>query len=356
MQRTSRMLAVAFAVAALATIAVAVPAQAKTIDVMPGQSIQAAIDSASPGDTIVVHPGTYHENVLVNKNNITLRGSGASSEGTVLLPPKNPPKGFRGQNGIAVYKKVDFSKNKVIEKSRGVRVTGFLVRGFPGFGVFAFGATHFVFAHNSTIADGAYGLAAFNSHYGQILYNYASSPGEADIYVGDSQQAHITVRGNEAVGSTFGIFIRDDSKPGLVADNKVHANCVGIVFLNTPSKGADQGWIATSNHVFHNDRACGGSEGQPPFSGIGIALAGAKNVTVAGNTVWGNKPSKPSPLKGGIVVASSDHPKIAPTGDLIKSNQAYNNKPDDITWDGTGSGNKFVANKCGSSKPNGLCH
>src|SRR2546421_11428070 len=124
MQRTSRMLAVAFAVAALAMIAVAVPAQAKTIDVMPGQSIQAAIDSASPGDTIVVHPGTYHENVLVNKNNVTLRGSGASSEGTVLLPPKNPPKGFRGQNGIAVYKKVDFSKNKVIEKSRGVRVSG----------------------------------------------------------------------------------------------------------------------------------------------------------------------------------------------------------------------------------------
>ena len=41
-----------------------------------GESIQAAINSATTGDTIYVHAGTYTENVLVNKT-LTLQGDGA---------------------------------------------------------------------------------------------------------------------------------------------------------------------------------------------------------------------------------------------------------------------------------------
>src|SRR5438552_11589968 len=45
----------------VATMGVAAPAYAGTIDVVPGQSIQAAVNKAQPGDVIIVHPGTYHE-------------------------------------------------------------------------------------------------------------------------------------------------------------------------------------------------------------------------------------------------------------------------------------------------------
>ena len=38
-----------------------ISASARTIVVRSGQSIQAAVDRASPGDRILVHPGTYHE-------------------------------------------------------------------------------------------------------------------------------------------------------------------------------------------------------------------------------------------------------------------------------------------------------
>ena len=37
------------------------PAGAANIRVHPGDSIQAAVDHASPGDHILVYPGTYHE-------------------------------------------------------------------------------------------------------------------------------------------------------------------------------------------------------------------------------------------------------------------------------------------------------
>jgi hypothetical protein len=46
--------------------------------VNPGESIQLAINAANPGDTILVHTGTYHEALLVNKP-LMLIGDGAST-------------------------------------------------------------------------------------------------------------------------------------------------------------------------------------------------------------------------------------------------------------------------------------
>ncbi len=46
-----------------------------TIDVYPGEKIQGAVNSASAGDTIIVHTGTYTENIEVKKQ-LTIRNSG----------------------------------------------------------------------------------------------------------------------------------------------------------------------------------------------------------------------------------------------------------------------------------------
>ncbi len=44
-----------------------------------GESIQAVINMANPGDTIIVHNGTYTENVVVNRSKITLRSANGSA-------------------------------------------------------------------------------------------------------------------------------------------------------------------------------------------------------------------------------------------------------------------------------------
>ena len=41
-------------------------------------TIQAAVDAAQPGDTVVVPPGTYRESVLVTKSHLTIAGSRAA--------------------------------------------------------------------------------------------------------------------------------------------------------------------------------------------------------------------------------------------------------------------------------------
>jgi hypothetical protein len=51
-----------------------------------GESIQAAINMANPGDTIIVHNGTYTENVVVNKSNLTIRSANGSA--VTIVEPK----------------------------------------------------------------------------------------------------------------------------------------------------------------------------------------------------------------------------------------------------------------------------
>ena len=58
--------------------------------VAPGQSIQAAIDTANPGDLILVQPGTYEEMVVMSKP-VRLQGAGAPSTviNVVTTPAEN---------------------------------------------------------------------------------------------------------------------------------------------------------------------------------------------------------------------------------------------------------------------------
>jgi len=69
MHNKSILLAFVLALLLLATFGaqIMVPVRAPQVDVSPEQSIQAAINSAQPGDTIFVHEGIYYERIEINK-------------------------------------------------------------------------------------------------------------------------------------------------------------------------------------------------------------------------------------------------------------------------------------------------
>ena len=331
-----------------------------TIVVGPGQSIQAAVDRAHPGDTVRVKPGVYHQSVQIRKNGITLRGSGDFYGGTVIVPPKSIPKTLCNQafgpTGICILaKKVDAKTGAVITPVRNDTVTALLVKGFPGNGVFGYGTVGMRVLRVAAINNGEYGISRFESRDTLFAHDIATGSNEAGFYVGDSPHADTVVRDNKAYGNALGIFIRH-ARHILVKDNRVSGNCQGILVLDDGQPGGAGNTGVVRNSVSKNNKFCPKSEEAPPFQGGGILLLGATHTLVAHNGVFGNSGKQFN--SGGIVVASAHALTKGsnPNFDTITHNTAFRNHPADLIWDGTGVGVRFKANHCGTSVPPGLCH
>jgi hypothetical protein len=333
----------------------------ETIVVGPGQSIQAAVDRADPGDTVLIKPGVYHQSVQIRTDGITLRGSGDFRGGTVLVPPASFPRtlcnGVFGPTGVCILaKKVNPKTGAVITPVRDDTVTALLVAGFPANGVFGYGTDGLTVTRVKAVNDGDYGISRFASTETLFAHDTAIGNHEAGFYVGDSPNADTVVRDDQASGNQFGIFIRH-ARHVLVKDNWLSGNCQGIFVLDDGQPGGAGNATVVHNRVFSNNKFCPKHGETPvPFQGGGILLLGATQTLVAHNSVAGNSGSQVN--SGGIVVASAHALTHGsnPNFDTIAFNSAFHNHPADLIWDGTGIDVDFIANHCGTSIPPGLCH
>lgn len=300
--------------------------------VRPGESIQKAIKAADPGDTIVVLGGVHHESVVIKKDGISLRGDDA-----VLKPPAKPTSPC-GASGFCV-------------QADDVSISGFTVRNFPASGIIAIGAHNAKFVTNRAFNNGEYGIAAFSSPGTRMIANLTSGSDDAGLYVGDSPHADATVVANETYDNFLGIFVRN-ALHGKIVGNRVHNNCLGMLFL-ADAPGPAGAFGVSANKVVNNTRACPAFEDAPPLSGVGIALLGARGMEIKGNHIVHNVPSGPTSFSGGVVVTKG-FGGTAPTNNTVVGNTILRNKPD-IFWDKSGSGNRFKPNNCKTSKPGGLC-
>lgn len=338
-----RFVAVGIGVAAL--LAFPSVSAAKTIDVFSGQSIQHAVNKAHPGDTIKVHKGVFRQSVQFKKNNLTLKGAGAQAQhGTVIKASKHSKRCGHGSAGFC------------FKNTFGTNIKGFVFRGFRDFGAIAQGAHRTVFLHNKFINDGEYGVAAFGSSRTKFLHNLATGAGEAGFYVGVSKRADAVLKDDTARDNgAFGYFLRDSSH-GTVIDSEAKGNCLGIGLINTGEAGGVRGWDVRDNDIRHNNSNCPGGGGSPPISGTGIGLIGAKKNTIQANVVLNNRPASSAPFAGGIGVFSGKPlGSTVSAHNLIKRNDAHENSPADLRWDGKGKGNRFRHNHCDTSQPGGLC-
>ena len=324
--------------------------ESKTHVVRPGESIQAAIDAARPGDTILVKPGEYAEALKITTDDLTLKGS----RGTVLTMPDDAepclvfdPGAPPTLEGICVLG--EFSPQfEVTDPVEDTRISGFEIRGFSGNGVFALATEDLRASHNWTKDNGEYGIFVLLSTRPVLADNKASGNGVAGLYVGGNQEVDAKIFGNTTWDNPIGIFLRDVSF-GTAEGNHAFGNCSGILLL-AGAPGPLTNWKIRRNLVKANNKTDCGEEDPVP-SGNGILLLGAADNDISRNLVLGNRGEG---LGGGIVLVTGG-PQFEPSGNRVRKNVAFANQPFDIAWDGTGEAVTFRGNRCGTSQPGGLC-
>ncbi len=237
-----------------------------------GQHIQDAIDAASPGDTVYVEPGIYHETLALDVSQLSLIGLKTDSTRAVL----------DGRNVLS---------DGMVGAGRDLIIEGFEVRNYTANGLMIDLGTNIKFMDLQVENTGLYGIN-FVKVVGVIVENTTViGARDAGIYVGQSKD--IVVRGNTVHSNVMGIEI-ENSVNALVDNNEVYDNAGGVlIFLlpNNPSK-ISKGCIVQNNRIYNNNHvnfADSNAIVSTVPSGTGIMILAADEVRVTQNEILNNK-------------------------------------------------------------------
>ncbi|MDH6451596.1 MULTISPECIES: nitrous oxide reductase family maturation protein NosD [unclassified Streptomyces] len=319
--------------------------------VFPGQSIQRAVDTAEPGDTVLLTPGTYRESVKVSTPGLTLRGMGRS---TVIEPgtEKAANSCAEGGNGICVVG----TKDQDVE---GVTIASLTVTGFTRTGVFAMATDGLTVRNVTAVKNGVWGIAQERSVHGVFRKNTAKDNGDAGLFLantikeeaGAADSGGTVVEHNRLEGNRIGVTVRR-LRNLTVAGNHLTGNCAGVFVVGDENKPRAGALTVRDNTIAKNNKSCPKTERLEALQGSGIVLTGAEDTLVTHNRVIGNVGT--SSMSGGIVLFKSF---VGTTSERnrITDNQLEGNAPADLVNTDTAGSNTFEHNSCRASRPAGLC-
>ena len=320
---------------AVVLFATATAAQAAVHKVYPGDSIQLAIDAASPGDTILVEPGTYQADpdstygLHITTDNLRLIGKvkkGQGEAGKVRLvydgdyydlgcpdiedPTDEEKAACKAGQRTGVFAAPDGCEFEMTEGEckealelgagepipyvKDFYIRGFSVEKFPRNGIQTRWVDGFEFVRNESANNLNNGIYPTLSANGLVRNNESYGSLDTAMWVAGSE--NVRVIGNDLYGSPIGLEV-NVSLNIEVKHNDVHDNSVGIALFHPNSAGNPPrenmgNWVVTHNNVYDNNLPNPAPPGSfqadlPP--GIGILLLGVSDNVVAKNTVENNE-------------------------------------------------------------------
>ena len=269
-----------------------------TSTVRPGESIQAAVDAASPGDTIEVMPGDYTEThqgeaaVRITKP-LKLIAMSSSDEKVRILPGPGQKHGILVEPENSPDPGVGGPADPDID---GIEIKGFTVEGFDNNGIWLRYVKNFIIEDNESIDNLENGIWPTLSAGGLVKNNLSYGSFDTAMWIEASED--VRVIGNELRDSAIGLEITVSNEI-TVEDNEVHGNTTGIGLFHPsvaplpPLQPLERNgfWHILNNYVHDNNA----ENPAPPESiveelppGIGIMIMGVDNIDIQNNRIENN--------------------------------------------------------------------
>lgn len=258
--------------------------------VNPGESIQAAVDAAAPGDTIRVMPGEYVEShggdaaVRITKS-LKLIAESDGDQVVRILP------GPGQMHGILVGPE-NFGDPDV----DGVEIRGFTIEGFSQMGIWLRYVQNFLIEDNVSANNLHNGIWPTLSANGEVRKNISYGALDSALWVEAAE--NVRVIDNELYRSPTGLEVTISSDV-YMEGNDVHDNVVGVGLYHPSGAGLPEddwppqpfhSWTLVNNRVYDNNFAnpvTGGLVGELP-SGSGVLVLGSDDVEIRGNEITNN--------------------------------------------------------------------
>ncbi|HET6186756.1 MAG TPA: NosD domain-containing protein [Trebonia sp.] len=301
-------------------------------------TIQSAVNAAPAGSTVVVCPGTYHEQVVISKP-LTLTGKQATIDETGVTPAFQVTLPGLGTQTIFAA---------VVMTSSGIDFTGFRVQHAQGEGILAAGlggtVSGIVISRNAVVHNDLGGGVPPKSTYFQCAAE-GQAPGDCGEGVHFAGGvAYSTIRDNFIADNSGGVLLSDDVGPthnNVVEDNIVTGNtadCGITVPGHNPgalnSAGVPQPSVAGVYRNVIRDNVVTGNGVQGEGAGVLFANATAGTASydnlVEGNYIAGN--GLPGVTMHAHTLPPGGHEDL--NGNVIVGNSIGKNNLDGDTLDG----------------------
>lgn len=308
------------------------------------------IELVASGGMVLVGPGTYAEEVTIDKPDVTLRGVDRNT--TVIDGGGIRSFGvFASADGVRI-------ENLTVHSTLfyGVLVTGMhdengpLAHGGPGYTELDPAEfpplERFSVDHVTAYNNGLYGIYAFNARHGSITDSYASGSADSGFYVGQCVECDILVARNVAERNAIGFENANASDSLTIAGNRFAGNRIGMTLISnyqeafTPQRGN----IVVGNMIAGNASGDSPAHALGGF-GIGLAVNGGQANRITANRIEGN------PVAGILLSNAED---LAAIDNEFTGNSLAANGIDAADVSATrapGSGNCFRDNVATTSAP-----
>lgn len=299
------------------TAATTAPAY-KTLKV-PGDypTIQKAVDAAKPGDLVLIADGVYKEEVVVQTENIVIRGTDRNK---VVLDGE-----FAKDNGIKVF-------------ANGVAVENLTARNYKGNGVFFTGdydsnfvLTGYRASYVTAYNNGDYGIYAFNATKGQFDHDYGSGHPDSAFYIGQCEPCDAVITDSMGEWNMLG-YSGTNSSDLFIVNSEWRNNMIGIVPNSQDGeKLAPEERTTIAGNWIHDNNNPGVPINNDDYrlaSGIGIVVTGGVDNVVENNLLEDNP-------RGGIAIIlwpfrKEGLPPFEAIGNKVRNNVVKGTAPDGI--------------------------